>query len=158
MTQYTITPIGFIRQTEGGTVLELKKEYLPAMQNLAGFGHLQVLWWFDGCDTPACRKNLVEESPYAGAPRQLGVFATRSPQRPNPIALTCCGVTYLDEEAGCIGLDFIDANDGSPVLDLKPYTPSLDRVEEPLVPQWCANWPRNVETSGDFDWGSVFQF
>ena len=75
MTQYTITPIGFIRQTEGGTVLELKKEYLPAMQNLAGFGYLQVLWWFDGCDTPACRKNLVEESPYAGAPRQLGIFA-----------------------------------------------------------------------------------
>lgn len=68
MTQYTITPIGFIRQTEGGTVLKLKKEYLPAMQNLAGFGHLQVLWWFDGCDTPACRKNLVEESPLCRGP------------------------------------------------------------------------------------------
>ncbi len=84
MTQYTITPIGFIRQTEGGTVLELKKEYLPAMQNLAGFGHLQVLWWFDGCDTPACRKNLVEESPYAGARGSLAYLPPARHSGPTP--------------------------------------------------------------------------
>ena len=86
----------------------------------------------------------------------LGTFATRSPERPNPIALSCAGVTYLKE--GRIGLDYLDAEAGSPVLDLKPYIPSLDRVEAPGVPDWCSHWPSSVETSGDFDWGAEFRF
>ena len=88
----------------------------------------------------------------------LGAFATRTPERPNPIALTCAGVTYLDDENGVIGLTYVDAEAGTPVLDIKPYTPSLDRVETPLVPQWCAHWPQSVEASGDFDWSAVFNF
>jgi tRNA (Thr-GGU) A37 N-methylase len=61
-------------------------------------------------------------------------------------------------EKGIIGLAFIDAEDGTPVLDIKPYTPSLDRVENPIVPKWCAHWPKSVESSGSFDWSSVFNF
>lgn len=51
-----------------------------------------------------------------------------------------------------------DADNGTPVLDIKPYTPSYDRVENPLVPAWCSRWPKNTETSGDFDWDEVFNF
>ena len=65
----------------------------------------------------------------------MGTFATRSPERPNPIALTPAYVTYIDHENGIIGLAYIDANDGTPVVDIKPYTPSLDRVESPEVPE-----------------------
>lgn len=55
-------------------------------------------------------------------------------------------------------ISWIDAFDGSPVLDIKPYHPSIDRVEEPIVPDWCKNWPKSIESSGDFDWSSVFIF
>jgi tRNA (Thr-GGU) A37 N-methylase len=101
---------------------------------------------------------LIEKSPYKASPKMLGTFATRSPERPNPIGLTCAYVTYIDAENGKIGLAYIDAKDGTPILDIKPYTPSFDRVENPIVPQWCADWPKNLETSGDFDWGAVFNF
>ncbi|MDR0958673.1 MAG: tRNA (N6-threonylcarbamoyladenosine(37)-N6)-methyltransferase TrmO, partial [Clostridiales bacterium] len=51
-------------------------------------------------------------------------------------------------------LTYIEAFDGSPVLDIKPYTPSLDRVELPNVPDWCSHWPKCYEQSGDFEWES----
>ena len=88
----------------------------------------------------------------------MGVFATRSPERPNPIALTACEVLNIDYENGIITIPFIDAENDTPVLDIKPYTPSLDRVENPVVPQWCNTWPKSVESSGDFDWSEVFNF
>ena len=43
---------------------------------------------------------------------------------------------------------FIDADDNTPVLDIKPYTPSFDRVETPGVPAWCSEWPKSTEVSG----------
>ena len=88
----------------------------------------------------------------------MGIFATRSPQRPNPIALSVAEILYIDHEAGVIYIAYADARQGSPVLDLKPYTPSLDRVEHPQVPDWCGHWPRSLEESGDFDWENEFNF
>ena len=80
-------------------------------------------------------------------------LASLPPVRPGgPLALSCAGIIGLDEENGVIRLDYLDADDGSPVLDIKPYTPSLDRVEHPAVPVWCSHWPESVEASGDFDW------
>lgn len=101
---------------------------------------------------------MSEAKPYTHGPGRMGTFATRSPQRPNPIALSCAYATFIDAENGIIGLAYTDAADQSPVLDIKPYTPSLDRVEEPQVPEWCSHWPKNVEGSGDFDWDSEFNF
>ena len=63
-----------------------------------------------------------------------------------------------DPAAGIIGLSHIDARDNTPVIDLKPYTPSLDRVAHPCVPDWCASWPKSLEESADFDWSGVFTF
>lgn len=57
-----------------------------------------------------------------------------------------------------IGLAYIDAFDGAPILDIKPYTPSIDRVENPAVPDWCSHWPKCYEKSGDFDWESEMNF
>lgn len=54
--------------------------------------------------------------------------------------------------------DIIDANDNTPVLDIKPYTPSFDRVETPGVPVWCSEWPKSTEASGCFNWEQVFNF
>ena len=147
-----VSPIGTIRSTQAGACLEIAPEFRRALLGLEGFGSVQVLWWFSGCDDPASRAGREERSPYARGPEVLGTFATRSPCRPNPIALSCAGVTYLDLERGVVGLDYVDGAEGSPVLDIKPYVPSLDRVERPRVPDWCAHWPACVEDSGEFDW------
>ncbi len=158
MEQFTAKSIGKVRLDENGMRIELEKEFIPALTNLEGFGYINVLWWFHQNDNADSRSKLVEKSPYKGSPDTLGIFATRSPERPNPIALTCTYVTYLDCENGIIGVAFIDAEDGTPVIDIKPYTPSFDRVENPIVPNWCADWPKAVETSGDFDWSTIFHF
>jgi len=119
---------------------------------LDGFSHLNVIWWFSDFDYEEARNILSTEKPYKKAPATLGIFATRAPVRPNPIALSAVQVLHIDHERGMIQIDFIDANNGSPVLDIKPYTPSLDRVETPNVPDWCGHWPKSVEESGDFNW------
>lgn len=153
-----VNPIGKIVRSDDGAAVSLDPRRRAALEGLEGFGHVWVLWWFDGCDTPEARSKCAEANPYRAGPARLGTFATRSPERPNPIALSCARVTYIDREKGLVGLGYIDAEDGSPVLDLKPYTPSLDRVEVPAVPGWCAHWPASCESSGDFDWEREFNF
>ena len=108
--------------------------------------------------------SIVLSPEYAPALRGLdgyghvGVFATRSPMRLNPIAVSSVDIAYVDEEAATLGLYYIDAYPGSPVLDLKPYTPSVDRIESPSVPEWCDHWPKSYEESGGFDWEAEFNF
>lgn len=154
----TLIPIGKIENKNGDCCVVVEKQFRPALKGLKDFSYAQIFWWFSDCDDALCRSNLKEVKPYNDGPEELGVFATRSPQRPNPLALTTSYITYIDENSGRIGLAYIDAFDGTPVLDIKPYTPSLDKVENPQVPEWCAQWPKNIEESGDFDWESVFNF
>ncbi|SEP37650.1 TrmO family methyltransferase domain-containing protein [Propionispora vibrioides] len=158
MEQFKLSSIGTIQIDDDGMKVVLDREYIPAITNLADFKYINVLWWFDKYDSAASRTKLIEKKPYKNAPEVLGTFATRSPERPNPIGVTCSYVTYVDYQNGIIGLAYMDADHGTPVLDIKPYMPSLDRVEAPLMPEWCSNWPKNVEDSGEFDWSSVFNF
>ena len=155
MQNFIVKPIGKIHVNGEEMFLKLNDEYIPALEGLNEFGYIQVLWWFDKCDNENSRLKLTEKSPYVNSPEILGTFATRSPERPNPIALSCSYITYIDEENGIIGLAYIDAENGTPVLDIKPYTPSLDREENPITTKWCEDWPNSVEKSGDFDWDSV---
>ncbi|MFR1803334.1 MAG: SAM-dependent methyltransferase, partial [Faecalispora jeddahensis] len=122
----TVKQIGIARTDEHRFWIELNPEYREAMTGLKGFEYLNIFWWFDRCDNSESRSVLTEEQPYSKGPALLGTFATRSPERPNPIALTCAQVTYLQMEKGIIGLAYFDALDQSPILDIKPYTPSLD--------------------------------
>lgn len=153
-----LVPIGTAFAGEDGFGIKILPEYRKALKGLEGFSHIQVLWWFSGCDNASSRNKLMEEKPYKNGPEQLGCFATRSPERPNPIAVSAAYVTHIDEAEGIIGLAWLDAFDGTPVLDIKPYVPSADRVENPQVPDWCAHWPKNVDSSGDFDWANEFNF
>lgn len=154
MAELKLNTIGIISCDKGDMSIVVDKAYVPALNGLEGFSHIQVLWWFSECDNDEDRRVLTVEKPYKSTADVLGTFATRSPQRPNPIALDCVRVTYIDRENAVIGLAWIEAFDGSPVLDIKPYTPSLDRVENPTVPEWCSHWPKCYEDSGNFDWES----
>ena len=67
-------------------------------------------------------------------------------------------LTNQISENGVVGLYYIDAFDGTQIIDLKPYTPSIDRIANPGTPQWCSHWPKSYEESGDFDWKAEFNF
>ena len=155
---YNFIPIGLSREENGEFLIEVYPQYRRAMEGLDEHQYLQVLWWFDRCDNESSRHKLTEEKPYRKGPDILGVFATRSPERPNPIAVTSVFVLSVDTENGIIRVPYFDAFPGTPILDIKPYMPSVDRVEHIIMPRWCENWPKSVEASGDFDWSAVFNF
>jgi tRNA (adenine37-N6)-methyltransferase len=156
--KYDIRPIGQIRIAKGETRLEIEEAFLPALLGLSGFSHVQVLFWCHLVDTDQQRSQVVLERPYTQGPDKVGVFATRSPSRPNPIALTPVEVLHLDRDKGIITVPFIDAEDKTPIIDLKPYQPCLDRIRSVNLPRWCRHWPQWYEESADFDWGAEFYF
>lgn len=158
MNGFEVNQIGKVKISDEGTIIEVDEKYRPALEALEGFSHINVIWWFSKYDSADLRSVLNTKQPYKNAPKTMGIFATRSPVRPNPIALTACEVLGIDFEKGIIRLAFIDAEDNTPVLDIKPYTPSFDRVENPAVPSWCKNWPKSTEESGYFNWEEVFNF
>ncbi len=158
MEKFTVHPIGKLQLKEGNTYVVVDKNYIPALNGLDNFSHINIFWWFDDNDSEDERETLETYSPYKGSPNTLGIFATRSPFRPNLIALTTVKIINIDYEKGIIQINYIDANNNTPILDIKPYTPSFDRVENPDVPSWCNTWPKSLEESANFDWESVFNF
>ena len=158
MQTFQVKPIGKVRDNEDGMLIEIDKKYIPALKALDGFTHLNILWWFSDFDEEEMRNVLEAPKPYKNSPETMGIFATRSPIGPNPIALSTVQVCRIDCEKGTIQITYIDANNDTPVLDIKPYTPSLDRVENPGVPDWCRHWPRSIEKSADFNWENEFNF
>lgn len=158
MKEMNLKNVGVVKRTGDGFVIKIDKAYKAGLRGLEGFGHINVLWWFSKCDDLVARSVLETERPYRDGPDRLGVFASRSPERPNPIALTVSEVMDINYETGELRVAFIDAEDGTPVLDIKPYIPSFDRVMTPRVPRWQGGWPMSSEESGSFDWDEVFNF
>ncbi|GEM_PF-76308 len=153
-----LNPIGYAECDNGKFQIKLDEKYKEALLGLEGYSHVEVLWWFSGCDNSEDRNIMTIEKPYTKGPEKLGTFATRSPERPNPIAVSVCSLKNIDIDKGIIEFDYFDAYTGTPVLDLKPYTPSCDKVENVKTPDWCAHWPDSYEKSGDFDWEKEFNF
>jgi tRNA-Thr(GGU) m(6)t(6)A37 methyltransferase TsaA len=150
----TLKPIGIVRAGETGVQLHIDEPYRPALQGLAGFSHANVLWWSHLADEEEKRQQLTVPRLFRHAPDRLGVFATRFPNRPNPLALSVVKVLAVDLEQGLVDVPAIDAEDGTPLLDLKPYMPVVDRVREVSVPAWCRHWPEWVEDFAAFDWSA----
>lgn len=150
-----IKEIGKVKQDNGAVYLELLPEYQEGLVGLEDFSHLYVLYWFHHLDIPELREATISK-PYTNGPEKLGTFATRGPLRPNPIALSAAKILKL--QANKVYLDYLDAEEGSPILDLKPYTPSSDVLENFQGPDWCQHWPQSYESSGDFDWAAEFNF
>ena len=156
-TKYELEPVGSVQVANGEFAVLIDEDYRPALAELAGFSHINVLWWCHLVDDPRFRDMVIAEKPYKQGPDAVGIFATRSPARPNPIALSAASVLSIDTAAGRIQVAYLDAEDGSPVLDIKPYLPSVDRIRETHSPEWCADWPDWYEDSATFDWAAVFE-
>jgi tRNA-Thr(GGU) m(6)t(6)A37 methyltransferase TsaA len=144
---YEVFPVGYVRRSGGRTTLEILAPYVPALKELDRFSHVQVLWWFSKFDDEMYRRVTQNEHAPYDAP-VLGVFACRSPVRPNPIALTTAEIVSIDPEEGTVEIVNIDAFDGTPVVDLKPYIPVCDRAERVRVGEWAADWPQWLPEEG----------
>jgi tRNA-Thr(GGU) m(6)t(6)A37 methyltransferase TsaA len=129
-------PIGFVRspyretsqipkgrgaQHEAVGVLELEPEFEAGLQDIEGFSHLYVLWIFDRSQG----YELLGQPPTATRPH--GVFATRSPRRPNQIGLTV--VQVIGREGRQVRVRGVDMLDGTPILDIKPYLSSISETD-----------------------------
>jgi len=137
-------PIGFIRSPYTETksipkglgakhdaegVIELLREFEPGLKDIEGFSHLYILWEFDRADG----MSLIATPP-TDESRPHGVFATRSPRRPNPIGLTV--VELLRRDGASLQVRGVDMLDRTPVLDIKPYLSSIPA--EKLRRGWLA--------------------
>ncbi len=141
---YAMRPIGFVRSpyrdrseipkgpgaehhAEG--TLDLRPELEAGLQDIEGFSHLFVLWVFDrsGGAELVSTVPLDQETPH-------GVFASRSPRRPNPIGLSV--VELLGREGARLRVRGVDMLDGTPILDVKPYLSSVP--PEKLRRGWVA--------------------
>jgi tRNA-Thr(GGU) m(6)t(6)A37 methyltransferase TsaA len=110
----------------------IDKAFTRALDGIDGFSHIIVLWWIHKSHRPP---------PMKVRPRGLkeikltGVFATRSPARPNPIGKST--VRLLERRGNVLKVKGLDAIDGTPVLDIKPYIPGYDSVDKATVPSWA---------------------
>ncbi|WP_319567065.1 tRNA (N6-threonylcarbamoyladenosine(37)-N6)-methyltransferase TrmO [Cohaesibacter marisflavi] len=132
---FTLQPIGKIwtgfksreecprnsRFNESESVIEVDPAFADAFLGLEVGRHIAVLYWFDKAD----RTKLQTTPP--NAEKQYGVFATRSPHRPNPIALSA--VKILAIEGTKLTVSGLDCIDGTPLLDIKIYVPMIDAPE-----------------------------
>jgi tRNA-Thr(GGU) m(6)t(6)A37 methyltransferase TsaA len=107
--------IGAKHDAEG--VLDIRPELAVGLTDIEGFSHLFVLWIFDRADG----SSLIASPP--SDDRTHGVFATRSPRRPNPIGLTV--VELLRRDGTRLHVRGVDMLDGSPIVDIKPYLSSV---------------------------------
>ena len=134
-TFFKLYPVGEVKRQRGSTELRIFERYRDALKGLDGFSHMLVLYWFDRNDTPE-KRNILQVHPRGNKNNPLtGVFACRAPVRPNLIALSRCKVLSIRDEI--VTVDKIDALDGSPILDIKPYIPSIDNEPESIrAPDW----------------------
>jgi tRNA-Thr(GGU) m(6)t(6)A37 methyltransferase TsaA len=138
---FTLKPIGFVRSPytttedipkglgakhEAEGVLEILAEFELGLTDIEGFSHLFVLWAFDRSEGFA----LLGTPPTDDRPH--GVFATRSPRRPNPIGLTV--VELLGRDHRQVRVRGVDMLDGTPILDIKPYLSGVS--QEKLKRGW----------------------
>lgn len=103
-----------------GCMLEIDAPWRPGLTGLQPGQWIQMLYWMD-----QARRDLVIQHPkHRDAP--TGVFALRSPVRPNPVAMGLVRIISVDQPAGLVGIDATDAVDGTPLIDIKPHLTGVD--------------------------------
>lgn len=115
---FTMNPVGRVHKAGGKTFIVIDKRFQPALMGVEELKSIWVLYWFDRNDTPE-QRSVLQVHTHGNPDNPLrGVFATRSPLRPNLIALSQVGIVSV--KGNVIEIDGIDAFADTPVLDLKP--------------------------------------
>jgi len=114
--------------------LRIFPQFCDALKDIDGFSHLITLYWIHLRDNEKERK-VMQVVPRRHAENvQVGVFACRSPSRPNPIGL--CMVELVKVEQCILTVRGLDAFKGSPIIDIKPYIPKIDSIPHARTPEW----------------------
>lgn len=135
--EYSMDFIGDYRYHEGQKIF-LNDDSL--MDEISEGGHLRILWWFDKFDKPELRKTLHVNPPYENAPKS-GVFATRSPVRPNLIASTLVKILSVDRSKNVIEISGFDGFDGTKIININPYEPLEENIRDYYLPAHLEHWP-----------------
>jgi len=114
-------------------------EFCAGLKGIEGFSHLIILYWIHLRDNEKDRQTLLVFPRKHAVNVETGVFACRSPSRPNPIGL--CVAELLKVEECVLTVNGLDALEGSPIIDIKPYIPRADSVPNARVPEWTWRGP-----------------
>ncbi|MFN8591721.1 MAG: tRNA (N6-threonylcarbamoyladenosine(37)-N6)-methyltransferase TrmO [Thermomicrobiales bacterium] len=142
---YRVQPIGYARRPgiempdpvafydpAAETALDILPRWADALAGIEGYSHLVVLFWLDRADR-ARRPRRHRPEGRADLP-EVGIFAMRTPRRPNPIGIGT--PRLLQREGNTLWVSGIDAWPGTPILDIKGYTPRDDFHPDATVPDW----------------------
>jgi len=111
--------------------IKIKKEYLYGLQDLEGFSHLHIFYWLHHSKG----YHLIVQTPWDTTPH--GLFATRSPHRPNPLGYAV--VELIERKGSVLLVKGLDALDGTPIVDIKPYIKKRD-----AKPDSVSGWAEQI--------------
>lgn len=120
---------GLAPSLTGKIVFEPEYRNIRAVKELDGFSHIWLIWEFSQCSDS--KFNPTVRPPRLGGNRRVGVFASRSPFRPNRLGLSCVKIEKIEtggENAPIITVSGVDMTDGTPIYDIKPYIPIADCI------------------------------
>jgi len=136
----TVKFIGIVKEANDSEAkVEIFTEFQDGLKGIEEFSHLIILYWFHLRDNEKERGTLLVFPRRHAVNVEKGVFACRSPSRPNPIGL--CVVELLEVEGGTLTVRGLDAFEGSPIIDIKPYLPRADSIPNARVPSWTLKGP-----------------
>lgn len=143
LSRITLSPIGFISSPVTGRTdedwgqiiseIQLKPEFTAGLQGLSGFSHALIMYHLH-------QSNYIPENHLQRRPRgredlpRCGIFSQRAKNRPNALGLTAVKIIAIND--GILKVQGLDAIDGTPVLDIKPYIPHFDRIDNSAHPAW----------------------
>lgn len=119
---------GLAPSLHGQVVLEPAFRSPDSLRGLDGFDYIWLIWGFS-LNRPSGNGNLTVRPPRLGGNERVGVFASRSPYRPNPLGLSSVRIESIDASAGIIEVSGADLADGTPIYDIKPYVSYTDAHE-----------------------------
>ena len=122
---------GLVDELEAKIIFEPKYCIPEAFRGLEGYSHIWILWQFSECADKEWSPTV--RPPRLGGNKRMGVFASRSPFRPNSIGLSCVKLISIDETEDCgvvLTVSGADLLDGTPIIDIKPYLPYVDAHPE----------------------------
>lgn len=121
---------GLVKELRAEIVFEEKFRNPDALRGIGQFSHLWLIWEFSEAKRSSWSPTV--RPPRLGGNERLGVFATRSPFRPNPIGLSCVKLEEVDAERMRLVISGADLMDGTPIFDIKPYIPYADSHPEAI--------------------------
>jgi len=126
---------GIFKNIAGQGTLILDEKSI--LENAKEIEYAKIIWWFNRSDDSKFRNTIVCKPPYENAP-ECGIYATRSPIRPNPIACTLVKIVNIEDNR--IMVDGFDGFDNSIIVDVLPYEKNKDSIANAIIPKWLSHW------------------